>query len=252
MHKYGYDGNKDEWTDIFLTDVQGIEISSPPEYPMWYVWLYYFPPCGLFGGHRYKLGHRGIKLYLYAITAGYFALGWLHDFFTLLFCAQNLKVPSELRLVMKDADELDFSIRLKKSDDGQRLRSNIKNELKKHPHMSKSKYVGQFQHIQHPALSDCCKNWFDNTTRDTKIDALSISVHQVHKTKLKKISIPISPCCPVCWLFRPCVCMFCKCCYVSTKDVVDQEIYHKNSSKFRKLIACQTQVSSNYLFGGQH
>ena len=46
MHKYNQNGNKHEWTDIFLIDVQGVEQSSPPEYPMWYVWLYCFPPLG--------------------------------------------------------------------------------------------------------------------------------------------------------------------------------------------------------------
>ena len=160
MHKYNQNGNKHEWTDIFLIDVQGVEQSSPPEYPMWYVWLYCFPPCGLFGGHRHKLGQRGLGLYLYCITLGFFGLGYIFDFFTMLFCVQNLKIKDELKMVVKDAEDLDFQMKLKKPADGKKLVNLVNTEIKRAPQMSKSNEVGRFQHVQHPAIMDCCKNWY--------------------------------------------------------------------------------------------
>ena len=72
MVKENQNGFKYEFTDLFLIDLQGLESTSPPAYPMWYVWLYWFPPAGLCGCHRYKLGQRGCGLYLYAVTLGYF------------------------------------------------------------------------------------------------------------------------------------------------------------------------------------
>ena len=84
-------------------------------------------------------------------------------------------------------------------------------------------------------FSNCCR--FDNTVRDTTIDALSIRVHQVHKTKLKQIWIPPSPCCPACWIFKCCPFSFCvcrgicSCCFVSTTEIVNQEIFHKTAGR---------------------
>ena len=280
VHKYNQDGFKDHWTDMFLIDLQGVERASPPEYPMWYVWLYWFPPCGLFGGHRHKLGKRGIGLYLYSFVVGVIGLGclilalsstdialvgnftvsesandnavpkpvtaltlalfvlaavalapYIFDFFTMLFCVHNLRIKSTVSLVFTDAEGLDFQMKLQKPADGQKILDLVNQEISGCPEMSKSKVVGQYRHVQHPALSDCCKSWFDNTVRETKIDALSISVHEVHKTPLRKICIPPSPCCPICWVFRPCVCFCCKCCYVSTTEIVDQEVYHKTAER---------------------
>lgn len=159
MHKFNQNGFKNHWTDIFLVDLQGVERTSPAEYPMWYVWLYYFPPCGLCGGHRHKLGKRGFGLYLYCITLGFFGLGYVYDFFTLLCCVDNLKIKSTLKLVFKDAQDLEFQMKLESPKDGAKLLEIVNPELSKVPEMSKSKYVGQYQHIQHQGLMDCCKNW---------------------------------------------------------------------------------------------
>ena len=158
-HKFNQHGFKHQTTDIFLVDLQGIERITPAEYPMWYVWLYYFPPCGLCGGHRYKLGKRGIGLYIYGLTLGFFGIGWVYDFFTLLCCVDDLKIKSSISLVFKDAENLDFNMKLEKPKDGEKLVSILNTELSKVPEMSKSKYVGQYKHTQHQGLMDCCKNW---------------------------------------------------------------------------------------------
>jgi hypothetical protein len=228
VHKYNQDGFKDHWTDMFLIDLQGVERASPPEYPMWYVWLYWFPPCGLFGGHRHKLGNRGIGLYLYSFVVGVIGLGclilalsstdivlmgnfttvaesdqnglesdqnvstrpvtavtpiafivaavalapYIFDFFTMLFCVHNLKIKSTIGLVFTDAEDLDFQMKLQKPADGQKILDLVNREISGCPEMSKSKVVGQYRHVQHPALMECCKSWY--VQEKLKLDFLSL------------------------------------------------------------------------------
>jgi hypothetical protein len=238
LHKQNQNGFKNIWVDMFLLDLQGIELTTPTTYPLYYVWFYAFPPWGLMGCHRIKFGHKGIELYLYQLTCGYFGIGWLYDMLTMCFCINNIQIKSELKMVVEDCEEWgDFQMLLQDPKDNERLRRVLATELRKNIAMSTSNDVGTFKHIRHTALMDCCKDWFDNTTRDTKIDSLSISVRQTFKTKRKPMCIPPSPCCPFCWMFRPFVCL-CPCmtfCFVQTTDVVDQELYHLNAGRKSNL-----------------
>ena len=145
-------------------------------------------------------------------------------------------------------------MRLKTPEDASKIRKAIAIELRRDPNISKSKATAEFTHIQHPAIMDCCKEWFDNTSRTTTIDNLSIHVNQIHKTKRKKMWIPCSPCCPFCWLFRCCVMPCCTCCYVQTIDIVDQELYHKTAGSSTTMTsmpnASFTTLFRYWLLGG--
>ena len=37
-------GIKREWVEVFQTDVKGIEINTPGQWPTWYAVMWYFPP----------------------------------------------------------------------------------------------------------------------------------------------------------------------------------------------------------------
>ena len=108
MHKENQNHMKNEWTDIFLLSLQGIERTTPEEYPWYYIWFYAFPPWGLFGLHRIKLGHRGFWLRVYQGTFGYLGVGYVFDLFTMCCCIQNLKIKSEFKMVFQRATDLHF------------------------------------------------------------------------------------------------------------------------------------------------
>ena len=160
QRKTNQDGNQDEWIDVFLVDLQGVESTSPPAFPMWYVWLYWFPPMGMFGGHRYMLGKRGCGLYVFALTLGFFGFGWIFDAFTMCCCVENLKIKSEMNVIVQDAEDVGLEIKLNKFADSKKMAALLKSKLQKHPAMSKSRMVGLYKHVQHPAIMDCCKDWF--------------------------------------------------------------------------------------------
>ena len=95
--------------------------------------------------------------------------------------------------------------------------------------MSTSTNVGKFHHVKTPALMKCCINCFAKTTTETNIDALSIHVRKKFVTRKKKMYIPPSPCCPFCWMLRPCMC--CSFCYIQTTETTDQILYHKTAGR---------------------
>ena len=37
-------GIKREWVEVFQTDIKGIEINTPGQWPTWYAVMWYFPP----------------------------------------------------------------------------------------------------------------------------------------------------------------------------------------------------------------
>jgi len=71
----------------------------------------------------------------------------------------ELKIRSQVSLVFQDAEDLDTNMQLLKFKDATKLRQRIAVELRRHPKMSKANLLGSYQHLQHPAIMDCCKNW---------------------------------------------------------------------------------------------
>lgn len=54
-----------------------------------------FASFGLFGAHRVWMGRRFWPTLLYAVTGGYFFVGWLYDLFT---------IPAQVKAINKKVD----------------------------------------------------------------------------------------------------------------------------------------------------
>ena len=129
--------------------------------------------------------------------------------------------------------DLNFHMILREKEDSEQLVALIATELRNDPSMSTSNTVGDFHHVKTPALMKCCVNCYASTTTETRIDSLSIKVRKTIKSRRKKMCIPPSPCCPFCWMLRPISC--CSFCYVQTREVTDQELYHKTAGRKNRI-----------------
>ena len=109
-------------------------------------------------------------------------------------CIDKLRIRNEIKVSVTDGAELDLSMMIDKRTDGERFRTALNAELKRHPDMSRSQAHLKAHHIQMNCPFEYCKKREEFTERDTTIDALSMSVHRVHKDKPKKASIPPSLC----------------------------------------------------------
>ena len=135
FHKHKRGGMKQEWVAVFNKDVRAIEINSPGQWPTWYAVMWYFPPWGLFGCHRQILGapRCGIGMWLYRLTLGGFGILWVADAFIMCCCIDMLRMRNEIKVSVTDGDDLDLSILIDKTTDGERFRNVLNAELRRNP-----------------------------------------------------------------------------------------------------------------------
>ena len=216
-----------EWEDVFVQDVVGMEQTQTLEYPTWYAWVWWMPPWGLFGCHRAMLGQKpGCALWIYQFTLGYFGIGWLLDSCTMCCCIAKLRTKAELRIALRSVDA-DFGVKLRKPEDGDTFRGAIKTELLRNPRVSPDRAKHEYRVVQMDCAFECFKRCEKFTENVTAVDRIAVSVTRITKSKRKRAIIPCSPCCPICWL--PCI----RCCVpkIRTVDIEKQEVCHGQGTK---------------------
>jgi len=70
---------------------------------------------------------------------------------------------SEIKVSVKDGDDLDLRMKLEKKEDGERFRLTLNTELTRNPGISQSAAHFASHHIQKKCPFDCCKKYEEYT-----------------------------------------------------------------------------------------
>ena len=150
-------------------------------------------------------------------------------------CIDRLRTKGEVRIVGRQRS-VELAMRVTTPAEAQKIKTAIKQQLSRMPGCRNNPLLqAEYHHIKLKCPFEFCKKYEEFTEQDTKIDNVSLSVMETHKTKPQRATIPPSLCCPICWCSL--IKRLCRCCLpkIRATDVHEQDIFHHSGTEMTNV-----------------